>query len=45
MKAYVIAIEAVHDEAMFADYRKKVPDTARAVRRSVYRSQWQVDAA
>ena len=27
MKAYVIAIEAVHDEAMFAEYRKHVPAT------------------
>ena len=27
MKAYVIALEAIHDEAMFADYRKQVPDT------------------
>jgi uncharacterized protein (DUF1330 family) len=27
MKAYVIAIEAVHDEAMFAKYREQVPDT------------------
>jgi uncharacterized protein (DUF1330 family) len=27
MKAYVIAVEAVHDEAMFAEYRKQVPST------------------
>lgn len=27
MKAYVIAIEAVHDEAMFAKYREQVPGT------------------
>jgi uncharacterized protein (DUF1330 family) len=27
MKAYVIAAETVHDEAMFAEYRKQVPRT------------------
>ena len=27
MKAYVIAIESVHDEEMFAEYRKQVPGT------------------
>jgi uncharacterized protein (DUF1330 family) len=27
MKAYVIAVEAVHDEAMFAEYREQVPGT------------------
>ena len=27
MKAYVIALETVHDEAMFAEYRKGVLDT------------------
>ena len=27
MKAYVIAVEAVRDEAMFADYREQVPGT------------------
>ncbi|MGC1563364.1 MAG: DUF1330 domain-containing protein [Bradyrhizobium sp.] len=27
MKAYVIAIERAHDEAMFAEYRKQVAGT------------------
>jgi uncharacterized protein (DUF1330 family) len=27
MKAYVIAVETPHDEAMFAEYRKQVVDT------------------
>jgi uncharacterized protein (DUF1330 family) len=27
MKAYVIAVEAVHDEAMFAEYCEQVPGT------------------
>ena len=27
MKAYVIAVETPHDEAMFAEYRKQVVDS------------------
>ena len=27
MKAYLIAVETVHDEAMFAEYRKQVVGT------------------
>jgi uncharacterized protein (DUF1330 family) len=27
MKAYLIAVEAVHDEAIFAEYRKQVAGT------------------
>lgn len=30
MKAYVIAVETVHDEAMFGDYRKQVMPTLAA---------------
>ena len=30
MKAYVVAIETVHDEAMFAEYRKQVAATLEA---------------
>ena len=30
MKAYVIALETVHDEAMFAEYRKHVAGTVAA---------------
>ncbi len=30
MKAYVIAVETAHDEAMFAEYRKQVPGTLAA---------------
>jgi uncharacterized protein (DUF1330 family) len=29
MKAYLIAVETVHDEAMFAEYRKQVVDTVK----------------
>ena len=30
MKAYLIAVETVHDEAMFAEYRKEVVDTVKS---------------
>ncbi|HKU06140.1 MAG TPA: DUF1330 domain-containing protein [Bradyrhizobium sp.] len=30
MKAYVVATETAHDEAMFAEYRKRVPATVEA---------------
>jgi len=30
MKAYVIAVETIHDEAMFADYRQRVLPTLEA---------------
>ena len=30
MKAYVIAVETAHDEAMFSEYKKQVVDTIRA---------------
>jgi uncharacterized protein (DUF1330 family) len=29
MKAYLIAVETVHDDAMFADYRKRVGSTVK----------------
>ena len=29
MKAYLIAAETIHDEAMFAEYRKQVVDTVK----------------
>jgi uncharacterized protein (DUF1330 family) len=29
MKAYLIAVETVHDEAMFGEYRKQVVDTVK----------------
>ena len=29
MKAYAIAAETIHDEAMFAEYRKQVVDTVK----------------
>ncbi len=50
MKAYVIAVETVHDEAMFAEYRKLVPGTlapfggqfiARGGNLAVLEGQWQ----
>jgi len=50
MKAYVIAIEAVHDEGMFAKYREQVPGTlvlfggqfiARGGRLTMLEGQWQ----
>lgn len=50
MKAYVIAIEAVHDETMFAKYREQVPGTlvpfggqfiARGGKLTMLEGQWQ----
>jgi uncharacterized protein (DUF1330 family) len=50
MKAYVIALETVHDEAMFAEYRKHVVSTltpfgaqfvARGGKYTVLEGQWQ----
>jgi uncharacterized protein (DUF1330 family) len=50
MKAYVIALETVHDEAMFAEYRKGVVGTvatfggqfiARGGKFTVLEGQWQ----
>jgi uncharacterized protein (DUF1330 family) len=50
MKAYLIAVETVHDEAMFAEYRKQVNDTvrpfggqfiARGGKATVLEGQWQ----
>jgi uncharacterized protein (DUF1330 family) len=50
MKAYVIALETVHDEAMFAEYRKHVAGTvaafggqfiARGGKFTVLEGQWQ----
>jgi uncharacterized protein (DUF1330 family) len=50
MKAYLIAVETVHDEAMFAEYRKQVIDTvkpfggqfiARGGKATVLEGQWQ----
>jgi uncharacterized protein (DUF1330 family) len=50
MKAYLIAVETVHDEAMFAEYRKQVVDTvkpfggqfiARGGKATVLEGQWQ----
>jgi len=49
MKAYLIAVETVHDEAMFAEYRKQVVDTlkpfggqfiARGGKMTVLEGQW-----
>jgi uncharacterized protein (DUF1330 family) len=49
MKAYLIAVETVHDEAMFAEYRKQVIDTvkpfggqfiARGGKATVLEGQW-----
>jgi|SRR6476660_3397282 uncharacterized protein (DUF1330 family) len=50
MKAYVIAVETAHDEAMFAEYKKQVVDTigpfggqfiARGGKLTVLEGQWQ----
>jgi uncharacterized protein (DUF1330 family) len=50
MKAYLIAVETGHDEAMFAEYRKQVVDTvkpfggqfiARGGNVTVLEGQWQ----
>jgi uncharacterized protein (DUF1330 family) len=50
MKAYIIAAETAHDEAMFAEYRKRIPGTlapfggqfiARAGNLTVLEGQWQ----
>jgi uncharacterized protein (DUF1330 family) len=50
MKAYLIAVETVHDEAKFAEYRKQVVDTfkpfggqfiARAGKMTVLEGKWQ----
>jgi uncharacterized protein (DUF1330 family) len=50
MKAYVIALETVHDEAVFSEYRKGVADTlapfrgqfvARGGKFTVLEGQWQ----
>jgi len=52
MKAYLIAVETVHDEAMFAEYRKQFVDTvkpfggqfiviARGGKATVLEGQWQ----
>jgi uncharacterized protein (DUF1330 family) len=50
MKAYLIAVETVQDEAMFAEYRKQVNDTvrpfggqfiARGGKATVLEGQWQ----
>ena len=46
MKAYLIAVETVHDEAMFAEYRKQVVDTVKPfggqfIARAVLEGQWQ----
>ena len=50
MKAYLIAVETVHDEAMFAEYRKQVVSTiapfggefiARGGKLTVLEGQWQ----
>ena len=50
MKAYLIAVETVHDEAMFAEYRKQVVGTvapfggqfiARGGELTVLEEQWQ----
>jgi uncharacterized protein (DUF1330 family) len=50
MKAYLIAVETVHDEAMFAEYRKQVVGTvgqfggqfiARGGKLTVVEGQWE----
>jgi uncharacterized protein (DUF1330 family) len=50
MKAYLIAAETIHDEAMFAEYREQVVDTvglfggqfiARGGKQTVLEGQWQ----
>ena len=50
MKAYLIAVETVHDEAMFAEYRKQVVGTvgpfggqfiARGGKLTVLEGQWE----
>ena len=53
MKAYVIALETIHDQAMFDEYRKAVPATllpfdgkfvARGGKFTVLEGEWQPPA-
>jgi len=44
MTAYLIAVETIHDEAMFAEYRKQVVATVEAFG-PLYRARGQADRA